>query len=403
MLGNRTGRVTASMTQEVSLEAERLRRRGIDVVDLGAGEPEFPTPLHVKSAGVSAISEDRTKYTTNAGIYELRQAICDRYLADYGVTYDVSEVIVSAGGKQALFNVAMALCNPGDEVLTHAPGWPSIVEQVKLVDATPVIVRTHAEDGFALRASSVIDLLTPRTKVIVINSPGNPTGALVSERELSVVAEAVARRGIWIVLDLCYEQLIYDGTPHNLPKVLDARVRDRAVLVGSVSKSYAMTGWRCGWAIGPASLVAACNAVQSHTTSNVSSISQYASIAALSGSQECVFEMREAYRSRRDQLLDWLESEPRIRCVRPGGAFYLFPEVSELLSPDRLRSSAEFAEALLREGHVAVTAGEAFDTPGFLRLSYAASLGRLREGVDRIHNFISDLDNGRIRPATTST
>ena len=290
----------------------------------------------------------------------------------------------------------MALCEPGDQVVTHAPGWPTIVEQIKLGDAEPVVVRTHPENGFALSSPAVIEALTPRTKAVVINSPGNPTGALVSEQDLASIAEVAAEREIWVVLDLCYEQLIYDGVPHNLPKVLNAVMRDRAVLVGSLSKSYAMTGWRCGWAIGPASLVAACNVVQSHATSNVASITQRAAVTALAGPQDCVAEMRAAYRSRRDQLLGWLAEEPRIRCVRPGGAFYLFPDISELLSPDGVRTSSEFATALLREGHVAVTPGEAFDAPGFLRISYAASLDRLREGVDRIRVFIGAVDRGRI-------
>ena len=396
MLAERTRRVSASTTQQVTLEADRLRREGVDIVDLGAGEPDFSTPSHVKAAGTAAINSDFTKYTPNAGIPELKEAICNRYRVDYGVTYDPSETIVSAGGKQALFNVAMALCEPGDEVVTHAPGWPTIVEQIKLGEAEPVVVRTYPEEGFALRGGAVLEALSPRTKAVVINSPGNPTGALVAEQELATIADAAARNGTWIVLDLCYEQLIYDEIPHNLPRVLETLLRDRSVLVGSLSKNYAMTGWRCGWAIGPSSVISACNVIQSHTTSNVSSITQRAGIAALSGSQECVAEMRSAYRSRRDQLLDWLKKEPRIRCVTPGGAFYLFPDISELLSPDRVRTSAEFATALLREGHVAVTAGEAFDAPGFLRISYAASLERLREGVDRIRDFIAAVDRGRI-------
>ena len=400
MFTDRTRRITASPTQQVTLEVERLRRQGVDVVDLGAGEPDFPTPAHVKAAGAAGIADDFTRYTPNAGVPELKQAICDRYRADYGVAYDTSETIVSAGGKQALFNVAMALCDPGDEVVTHAPGWPSIVEQIKLADAEPVVVRTYPEDGFALHAGTVTEALTPRTKVIVINSPGNPTGALVSEEALATIADAVANRGTWVVLDLCYEKLIYADTPHNLPRVLDERMRDRTVLVGSLSKSYAMTGWRCGWAIGPASLVEACNVLQSHTTSNASSISQRAGIAALAGPQDCVAEMRAEYRARRDQLLAWLAEDARIQCVLPGGAFYLFPDISALLSVDGLRTSSEFATALLRYTHVALTAGEAFDAPGFLRISYAASLDRLQEGVERIRTFISAVDRGEINSTT---
>lgn len=391
MLSRRVGRVSASATQQVTLEVTRLRRQGIDVIDLGAGEPDFPTPAHVKEAGIAAISGDFTRYTPNAGVHELRDAICARYRADYGVSFSPDDVIVTAGGKQALFNAALALCGAGDQVLTHAPGWPSLVEQARLADAEAVIVRTWPEDGFRLRAAAVIEALTPRTRAVVINSPGNPTGALIAERELAAVADAARRQDAWIVLDLCYERLVYDDDAHNLPRVLQERLPARSVFVGSLSKSHAMTGWRCGWALGPAPLIAACNTVQSHATSNVSSITQRAAVAALTGSQDCVAAMREAYRVRREQALTWLAADSRIRCVRPGGAFYLFPDVSELLSPDGPRTSIDFARALLREAHVAVTPGEAFDTPGFLRLSYAAAPARLEEGIARMLEFAGAL------------
>ncbi len=401
MVSPRTARVAASPTQQVTLEVARLRRQGIDVIDLGAGEPDFPTPEHIKAAGVAAISDNFTRYTPNAGVPELREAICTRYGADYGLAFDPDEVIVTAGGKQALFNTAMALCGPGDQVVMHAPGWPSLPAQVHLADAEVVTVRTHPEDGFRLHAGAVLATLTPRTRAVVVNSPGNPTGALVTEHDLAEIADAARRRGIWIVLDLCYERLIYDDAAHNLPRVLRERLPGRSVLVGSLSKSYAMTGWRCGWAIGPPDLIAACNVVQSHATSNVSSITQRAAIEALTGPQDCVAAMRAAYRERRDRVLTWLAAESRIRCVRPGGAFYLFPDISELLSPDGLRTSADFTQTLLNEEHVAVTPGEAFDAPGFLRLSYAASLARLETGIERIRAFAGGLERGARRAPTT--
>jgi aspartate aminotransferase len=387
MLAERTTRVGASPTLRVLLEAERLRRAGVDVVDFGAGEPDFQTPAHVSAAARAAIDEGFTKYTANAGISELRQAICARYRTDYGVEYAEPETIVTAGGKQALYNVAMALFGPGDEVITHAPCWPTLVEQVKLADAAPVIVRTHAEDGFRIHPEAIVAAFTPRTRGIIINSPGNPTGALISEQDLAAIADAAAARGIWIVLDLCYERLIYDAVPHNLPTVLGERMRDRAVLTGSASKAYAMTGWRCGWAVGPAPVIAACNAIQSHATSNVASITQRAALAALTGPQECVTDMLREYRARRDQVHEWLTADGRFRCMKPTGAFYLFPDVSAVLSPDGIRTSAQLAQALLEESHVALTAGEAFDAPGFVRISYATSLDRLREGVTRLLAF----------------
>ena len=388
---DRLSRITPSQTQQVLLEADRLRRQGVDVVDFGPGEPDFPTPAHVKAAGAAAIAVDFTRYTPSAGTAELKEAVCARYAADYGVEYQPAEAIVTAGGKQALFNVAMALFGPGDEVITHTPGWPSITEQIRLADADPILVRTRPEDGFRLHPEQVLAALTPRTRAIVINSPCNPTGALVTEDDLAAIADAAAPRGVWMIVDLCYERLIYEDVAHNLPRVLNDRARDRTVLVGSLSKSYAMTGWRCGWALGPASLVAAANAVQGHSTSNVSSITQQAAVAALTGPQECVGAMLDEYRARRDQVLTWLAPEPRIRVVVPGGAFYLFPDVGDLLSPDGPRTSAELAARLLAEAHVAVTAGEAFDAPGFLRLSYATSLARLEAGTARLLRFAATL------------
>jgi aspartate aminotransferase len=393
MLADRTTRIATSPTMKVAAEALRLKAQGVDVVDFGAGEPDFPTPRHIGAAAHAAIDANFTKYTTNSGTEELKRAVCDRYRADYGVEYKTGEVIISAGGKQALFNAAMCLFGPGDEVITHMPGWPTLVEQIKLSEATPVIVRTRPEEGFRLRADTILAAITPRTRGIVLNSPGNPTGALMDETEMAALADAVASCGIWIVLDLCYEKLIYDQVVHNLPRVLVERMRDRTVLCGSASKAYAMTGWRCGFALAPAALIGACNALQSHSTSNVCSITQKAVTAALNGPQECVTEMLDEYRVRRDQLCEWLAEEPRFKLVKPAGAFYLFPDASEFLSPDGIRTTADLAQALLDEARVAITPGEAFDSPGFFRLSYATSMEELRRGTERILAFVRALEN----------
>ena len=393
MLAERTKRIGASPTMKVAAEAMRLKAQGVDVVDLGAGEPDFPTPRHVGEAAHAAIDANFTKYTTNSGTDELKRAVCARYKADYGVDYTPAEAIITAGGKQALYNAIMCLFGPGDEVITHAPGWPTLVEQIKLADAKPVLVRTHAEDGFRLHADAFIAAMTPRTRGIVINSPGNPTGALIPEEELARIADEAAARDIWILLDLCYERLIYDATPHNLPGVLASRMKERAVLCGSTSKAYAMTGWRCGWALAAAPLVNACNALQSHSTSNVSSITQKAALAALSGPQTCVTEMLDEYRRRRDQLWTWLGDEPRLRVRKPEGAFYLFVDVSDFLSLDGIRTTADLAQALLDEARVALTPGEAFDAPGFVRISYAASLGELQRGAERILQFVRSVES----------
>ena len=251
-----------------------------------------------------------------------------------------------------------------------------------------MIVRTSPEDGFAIAARPILDAIGPRTRGIIINSPCNPTGALISEAELTVLAKEAAKREIWVIVDLCYEKLIYDAVPHNLPAVLDRHCRDFSVICGSASKAYAMTGWRCGWAIGPAAVIAAENALQSHATSNVSSITQKAVVAALTGSQAPVRAMLDEYRTRRDNLHEWLTADPRLRCRKPAGAFYMFVDIGDALSVDGIRTSAEFAQALLDEARVAVTPGEAFDAPGFLRLSYATSMETLREGSRRLVEFV---------------
>jgi aspartate aminotransferase len=392
MLADRTKRIGASPTMKVAAEAMRLKAQGVDVIDFGAGEPDFPTPKHISAAAHAAIDANFTKYTTNSGTDELKRAVVDRYRKDYSVEYTPAETIITAGGKQALYNAAMCLFGPGDEVITHMPGWPTLVEQIKLADATPVVVHTHAEDGFTVRAEPILSAITARTRGIVINSPGNPTGALISEDAMTAIADEAARRGLWLLLDLCYDKLIYDPAPHNLPRILHDRLRDRAVLCGSASKAYAMTGWRCGWAIAPAPLISACNALQSHSTSNVCSITQKAVTAALNGPQDCVTDMLAEYRRRRDQTCAWLAEEPRIRLVKPAGAFYLFPDVSAFLSPDGIRTTGALAQALLDDARVALTPGEAFDAPGFLRISYATSMELLERGTERLLTFVRSME-----------
>jgi aspartate aminotransferase len=388
-LADRITRIAESPMMKVTTTVDTMRRAGIDVIDLGAGEPDFATPDHIKAAAHAAIDQNFSKYTPVGGTAELKRAICDRYRADYGVDYRESEVIVTAGGKQALYNTALALFGPGDEVITHAPYWPTIAEQVKLAGAAPVVVRTRSEDGFAIRAETILDAVTSRTRGIILNSPCNPTGALIAESDLSAIAEAAAGQGIWLVVDLCYEHLIYDATPHNLPAVAARTCRDLTVLCGSASKAYAMTGWRCGWAIGPAPVITAASAIQGHSTSNVSSITQKAVVAALAGSQAPVAAMLDEYRTRRDQLHAWLTADPRVRCHKPAGAFYLFVDVSDVLSPDHVATTTAFVEALLEEEKVALTQGEAFDAPGFVRISYATSIENLREGSARLLRFVA--------------
>jgi aspartate aminotransferase len=387
-LAERTERISGSSTQAITAIVDRLRRSGVQVIDFGAGEPDFPTVEVAKQAAHQAIDANFTKYTPNTGTADLKRAICDRYRTDYGVEYRESEVIVTAGGKQALYNTALSLFGPGDEVITHAPYWPTIPEQIKLAEAVPVAAETRAADGFAIRAGAILERVTPRTRGIIVNSPCNPTGAVMAESEFEAVAEFCGRRDIWLVADLTYEKLIYDAVPHNLPAALARKCRDVAVICGSASKAYAMTGWRCGWAIGPEPLIAAAGAIQSHATSNVSSITQRAVTAALTASQEPVRAMLDEYRVRRDRLHEWLTADPRIKCHKPGGAFYLLVDVSDALAATGLGSSTEFAAALLEDAQVALTPGESFGAPGFVRISYATSLDDLREGSRRILDFV---------------
>jgi aspartate aminotransferase len=394
MFAQRLAQVAESATMKVAAEAERLRRAGHRVVDFSVGEPDFPTPDHIKAAGKAAIDADFTRYTAVAGVLELREAICARYKADYGISVTAAEVLLTVGGKQALFNAALALLDPGDEVITHAPYWPTIPEQVKLVGATPVIVTTDWRDAFAIHAEAMLAAITPRTKAIIINSPANPTGALVDEATIAAIADAAAARGIWVIVDLCYEQLIYEDVPHNLPKVLFDRHRERTVLACSASKAYAMTGWRCGWTIASKELTRIFNTIEGQTTSNITSVTQKAALAAVSGSHEPVRAMRDEFRARRDRIHALLTANPGIRCVKPKGAFYLFPNISGLLT-EAVPTSADFAQRLLEQEHVVVTPGEAFDAPGYIRLSYATSMPQLEEGAARMLRFAESLQPSR--------
>jgi aspartate aminotransferase len=390
-LADRLSKITLSPMMKAAMEAERMKRAGVDVVDLGAGEPDFPTPEHIADAARWALDSHFTKYTPNIGIIELREAVASRYLEDTGVSFSHDEVIITAGGKQALYHAAMSLFGPGDEVVTHAPGWPTILEQVKLAGATPVVVDMAAHDGFTLNAERLLAAVTPRTRAIVVNSPTNPTGTVMSEASARTLASGAKRRGLWVVIDLCYDRLVYQPGSANLLKIFTEEMRDQFVVCGSTSKAYAMTGWRCGWLVGPKAVVQAANALQSHETSNVNSITQKAAVAALTGPQNCVTDMLREYRVRRDELVGWLAEERRLTTTTPQGAFYLFPSVRSFLSPNGCPTSLEFANRLLTEEHVVVTPGEAFSAPGYVRLSYATSLDRLREGTTRLIRFARSL------------
>jgi aspartate aminotransferase len=390
----RMARVAPSPTLKVAAEADRLRRAGVDVVDFGAGS-RLPDAEERARGRPSRHRRGIHKYAVG------RRRRCPRSVVAQAredtACHTTGEVIVSAGAKQALYNAAVVLFDDGDEVI-HSPFWPTIVDQVLLCGATPVLARGRRERGIVVEADEILDRVTPKTKAIILNSPCNPTGAVMHEDTVAAIADHSAKTGVWVIVDLTYDKLIYEPVPHNLVQVLTDRHRERTVICSSASKAYAMTGWRAGWSLGPKDFITACNTVQGHATSNVSSITQKALVEALTGPQDAVTTMLTEYRGRRDVTLGWLTSDSRVECLKPGGAFYLFPYLAELLAPCGVKTSAEFADQLLADARVALTAGEGFDAPGFVRISYATSRDRLREGVTRLQEFV----HARQRGATTA-
>ena len=398
-LSQRVSRISISSTAAVMAEAERLRAQGVDVVDFGAGEPDFSTPENVKEAAIRAIREDFSKYTATAGTAELRQAIVDRHASDFGTSYAPSEVIASAGGKQAIFNLVCSLVNPGDEVILPVPYWVTFFDVINYAGGRPVMVETREEENFELTAEMVKRALTPKTRLVIVNSPCNPSGAVIPPQEMEKILEVTAGHGALLLADECYSRFLYEGSPFSAGSIPGAK--DHVVIVDTLSKTYAMTGWRVGYAMGPARLISAMVKLQSHSTSNPSSIAQKAAVEALRGPQDSVQLMLKEYRRRRDFVIEKLREIPGISCSMPGGAFYAYPNVSAFLnlkgspgSPHQGASSAnELAGKLLREAAVAVVPGEAFGTDQHFRLSYATSLEKLAEGLKRLKRFFSEQGN----------
>jgi len=381
----RVSHISVSPTMVVLQAADRLKAQGIDVADFGAGEPDFPTPDHIKRAAVKALDENRTKYTPTAGIAPLRQAICEWHAAQLGSSYQPAEAIVTAGGKHAVFNTVAALVGPGDEVVIPAPYWVSYPDIVKCSDGTPVILETHADDGFILRAAQLEKAITPRTRIVIVNSPSNPTGAVIPSDEFARLVKVCRRRGVWLLADECYSHFTYgDAKPFSVGSLPGAR--DTAIIAGSVSKTFAMTGWRLGYVLGPEPLVQAITKLQSQSTSNVNSITQYAALAAMRGPMDSVATMLAEYARRRERILAGLRAIPGITCTGPQGAFYVFPNVSAHLTAAMPDDNA-VAKQLLEREHVAVVPGEAFGAPGHLRISYATSMERIEEGLRRMGRF----------------
>jgi aspartate aminotransferase len=392
-LAQRLSQLSASPTMAVMAEATRLRSQGAQVVDFGAGEPDFDTPELIKEAAHQAIRDNFTRYTVNPGIPELRQAICDRYRADYGLAFEPSEVIVTHGGKHALFSLMMTLLDRGDEVVIPNPHWKTFSEQVRLMEAKPVFAETKESEGFRISAELVGGAVTPRTKLVLLNSPSNPAGAVVEAEDFLALGELAALHGFYILWDDAYGRLSYEPAPASALRAVREKVGDRFLIAGTASKSYAMTGWRLGWAMGPKEVIAGCAKLQSHMTSNASSISQRAALAALRSDPSSVRAMLEEYRGRRDRLRQALLQIPGLTCAEPRGGFYLFPGVRAFLGGE-MKSSTDLATLLLREQQVAVVPGLAFDREGHVRVSFATSREQIEEGIGRLHRFF-----GRKGPA----
>jgi len=382
----RIGRIEVSATMAINAEAIALRSQGVDLVDFGAGEPHFATPEHIKQAAIEAIQQNFTKYTAVAGIKELREAVAARHQQDFGSSYTFDESIVTTGGKSALFNTFQVIIDHGDEVIIPVPYWVSFKDMVEYCGGKCAFVATHADEGFRLTAAMVEKAITPRTKIILLNSPNNPSGAVVAPEDLAPILKLAASRGIYVMADECYVYLDYTGSPFSLGSLKE--YKDSLLLMGSLSKTYSMTGWRLGFALAPKAVVAQLSKLQSQSTSNPTSIVQKAGLAALTASQQCVADMRTEYIQLRDRIVAGLRAIPGVKVNVPQGAFYAFPDVSEVAKRAGI-TSAELTTRLLRQGHVVGVPGEAFGLPGHIRLSYATSSGEIDRGVERMRIFFA--------------
>lgn len=395
MLAERIGKIKPSPTLAVDSRAKELKAKGYDIVNFGVGEPDFDTPEHIKEAAIKAVKEGFTKYTPVGGIDELKEAIIEKFERDNGLKYSKENIIVSCGAKHSLYNIAQALFNPGDEVIVPAPYWVSYPDQILLQDAVPVIVETYEEDNFTLKAEVLREKITTKTKAIIINSPSNPTGFIYSRKALEEIAEIALKNDIYIISDEIYEKLIYDANKHISIASLDEEIKAKTIVVNGLSKTYAMTGWRIGYAAGPKEVVKAMTNIQSQSTSNPTSVAQKAAVAALRGPQDCVERMRREFEKRRDCLVSELNKIKGVSCRMPAGAFYAFPNVAQFLGRStegfEINSSIDLSMYLLEKASVAVVAGSAFGAEGYIRISYATSIDNILKGVERIKMALEKL------------
>ena len=388
-LTERINRIEPSSTMAAAAEADKLRQQGIDIVDLTAGEPHFTTPQHVKDAAIAAINNNFSKYTAVGGTLELKDAITHRHAEDFGSAYKREEVCASVGGKHALFNVISVLVDHGDEVILPVPYWVSFKDMVRYVGGNCVLLEADESQGFRVTAQMVERLITPKTKLIILNSPSNPSGAVMSPNDMIEVVRLAHERGIWVISDECYVYLNYTAKNFSVGSLNE--FRDRFLVVGSLSKTYAMTGWRLGYTLGPAAIIGAVAKLQSQSTSNPTSIVQKAAVAALNSSQQCVLDMRAEYIKLRDHIVGGLRAIPGVKCTMPEGAFYAYPNVSAFFGKSGVKCAADIAHGLLHKAHVATVAGEGFGTSEHVRISYATTMENLDRALERMRKYFASL------------
>ncbi|URR34686.1 pyridoxal phosphate-dependent aminotransferase [Thermosynechococcus sp. HN-54] len=382
----RVMRVTPSVTLAIDAKAKAMRAAGEDICSFSAGEPDFDTPAHIREAAKAALDQGKTRYGPAAGEPALRQAIATKLNNDNHLPYRAENILVTNGGKQALFNLMLALINPGDEVIIPAPYWVSYPEMVHLASGTPVIVATTAETGYRITPAQLEDAITPKTRLFVLNSPSNPTGMVYTPAEIRELAAVIVRHQLWVVSDEIYEKILYDGAQHLSIGAVNEAVFERTIVCSGFAKAYAMTGWRVGYIAGSEDLIKATTKIQSHSTSNVCTFVQYGALAALEGSQDCVAEMVAAFHERRAYMYERICEIPRLRCLKPRGAFYLFVDISETGL-----GSVEFCDRLLEEERVATIPGKAFGMDDHIRLSYATDLATIEKGLTRLAKFVERL------------
>ena len=388
-IADRISSISVSSTMKVTADADKLRRAGADIVDFSAGEPDFPTPDNIKQAAIRALDQNFTKYTAVGGALDVKQAIIDRHAAEFGTSYTTAECIATIGGKHVLFNYTQALINPGDEVIIPVPYWVTYKDIVNYAGGKCVFVPTDEKEGFRLTAEMIERHVTPRTRMVIINSPGNPSGAVLENEEFEKLYHITSKLGIFLLTDECYSHFLYDSRPYSVASIPNSK--QTVLVAGTVSKTYAMTGWRIGYGLAPEPIVVAMTKLQSHSTSNPTSIAQKAAVEALSGPQDSVRQMLAEYHKRRDFVVARLRRIAGVECSMPAGAFYAYPNIREALDRVGITTPLEFAGRLLNEASVAVVPGEAFGTEDHVRISYAASMHDLERGLDRIDGFLAQL------------